>query len=82
MDETLWHKLPNFAHKLNLIQSNESQKSNEIFLLLKLLYRMDETKIYKLGSVAGPVILANYTVNQRPHWACQQYGHSGEPGDG
>ena len=37
---------------------------------------MDETKIYKLGSVAGPVILANYTVNQRPYWAYPKYSHS------
>ena len=21
--------------------------------------------------------MLHYTVNQRPHWACQQYGHSG-----
>ena len=46
----------------------------------------------KLGFVKGPVIQANgrltfeddlrsamlhYTVNQRPHWACWKFGHSG-----
>ena len=48
---------------------------------------MSRIKGWDLGSVASPVIQANgrltfdddlrSAMNQRLHWACQQYGHSG-----
>ena len=61
-----------------------------ISLAMSYFYVLEQCK---LGSVACPVIQGNgrltfedalrsggmfhYTVNQHPHWACRQYGHSG-----